>query len=140
MGGVIMKQFSVKEYLENPSRQVVARNGMPVRIICTDAKDEYPVIGLVEWPDGAECLKNFKKNGRHSCNPKNDNVFDLFFAPIKCEGWVNVYKSTNSVVNKRTGYVIFETKEEALEVVKSKAQAMYQDQYLDTIHIEWEEE
>ena len=124
-----MKQFSVKEYLENPSRQVVARNGMPVRIICTDAKDEYPVIGLVEWPDGAECLKNFKKNGRHSCNPKNDNVFDLFFKPVKCEGWVNIYRVNNTV---ETG-TIYTTKEEALSNALGTS-------YIDTVHIEWEEE
>lgn len=140
MGGVIMKQFNVKEYLENPSRQVVTRNGLTVRIICTDAKDTFPVIGLVKNHDGTECTHIFKKNGNHSGYYRMQSPFDLFFAPIKCEGWVNIYKSTNAVVNKRTGYVIFDTKEEALEVVKSKAQAMYQDQYLDTVKIEWEEE
>ena len=136
-----MKQFNLKEYLENPSRQVVTRNGLTVRIICTDAKDTFPVIGLVKGYDGTECTHIFKKNGSHSDNySKIKSPYDLFFAPIKCEGWVNIYKSTNAAVNKRTGYVIFETKKEALEVVKSKAQAMYQDEYLDTVKIEWEEE
>ena len=33
-----MKQFNLKEYLENPKEEVVTREGNPVRIICTDKK------------------------------------------------------------------------------------------------------
>ena len=33
-----MKQFNLKEYLENPKEEVVTREGDPVRIICTDKK------------------------------------------------------------------------------------------------------
>ena len=43
-----MKQFSLEEFLNNPSRKVVTRDGRPVRIVCTDAKRKYKVIGLVE--------------------------------------------------------------------------------------------
>lgn len=35
---MIMKQFSIKEYLANPSRGIVTRDGRSVRIICTDRK------------------------------------------------------------------------------------------------------
>ena len=31
-----MKQFSLEEYLANPSKKVVTRDGRNVRIICTD--------------------------------------------------------------------------------------------------------
>ena len=33
-----MKPFNLQEYLANPSRKVVTRDGRQVRIICTDAK------------------------------------------------------------------------------------------------------
>ena len=42
-----MKQFSLEEYLKNPDRKVVTRNGLPVRIICTDRKDKWPIVALV---------------------------------------------------------------------------------------------
>ena len=60
---IFMKQFNLKEYLENPSRQVVTRNGLPVRIICTDAKDTFPIIGLVKGYCGTEYANRFKENG-----------------------------------------------------------------------------
>ena len=42
-----MKQFSLKEYLANPSRKVVTRDGKNVRILCTDRKlDSKEVVGL----------------------------------------------------------------------------------------------
>lgn len=31
-----MKQFNLEEYLKDPSKKVIARNGLPVRIIATD--------------------------------------------------------------------------------------------------------
>ena len=37
-----MKQFSIEEYLKNPDRKVVTRNGLPVRIICTDRNYKRP--------------------------------------------------------------------------------------------------
>jgi hypothetical protein len=42
-----MKQFNLEEYLANPSRKVVTREGRSARIICTDAKEGYPVVALI---------------------------------------------------------------------------------------------
>lgn len=33
-----MKQFNLEEYLKNPKRKVVTRDGRDVRVICTDRK------------------------------------------------------------------------------------------------------
>ena len=45
-----MKQFNLDEYLKNPSRKVVTRDGKNVRIVCTDKKgNDYPVVALIEW-------------------------------------------------------------------------------------------
>ena len=48
MGGMIMKQFSLDEFKKNPNRKVVTRDGQPVRIICTDANGDYPVVALIK--------------------------------------------------------------------------------------------
>ena len=78
-----MKQFNLEEYLKNPSRKVVTRDGRNARIICTDAKGNCPVVGLVDY-ENCEIAFNITKNG------KIDGVLDFFFAPEKHEGWVNV--------------------------------------------------
>ena len=33
-----MKQFNLEEYLKNPSRKVITRDGREARIICTEGK------------------------------------------------------------------------------------------------------
>ena len=130
-----MKPFNLKEYLENPSRKVVTRDGKPARIICIDAKREHfgegphPVIALVEEKKNQETIYNYGEDGIFREGYKYD--IDLFFAPVKCEGWINIYKCVN-VVDERTGNVIFKTKEEALDNILST-------NYIDTVHIEWEE-
>ena len=84
-----MKQFNLEEYLKNPSRKVVTRCSKNVRIICTDKKGAlYKVIGLVDNGD-KEAICNFTSKGE-SCFGVETNI-DLFFAPEKHEGWVNIY-------------------------------------------------
>ena len=47
-----MKQFNLEEYLKNPSRKVVTRDGRNVRIICTDKRGtNFPIVALVECED-----------------------------------------------------------------------------------------
>ena len=126
-----MKQFNLKEYLENPSRQVVTRNGLPVRIICTDAKDTFPIIGLVKGYCGTEYANRFKENGEHTDNYSHiKSPFDLFFAPVKKRGWVNLYYNVCGTVSTDT--TVFPTKEFA------QASRKYQH-YIDTVPVEWEE-
>ena len=130
-----MKPFNLKEYLENPSRKVVTRDGKPARIICIDAKREHfgegphPIVALVEEKKNQETIYNYREDGIFREGYKYD--IDLFFAPVKCEGWINIYKCVN-VVDERTGNVIFKTKEEALDNILST-------NYIDTVNIEWEE-
>ena len=126
-----MKQFTLKEYLENPSRPVVTRNGLPVRIICTDAKDTFPIIGLVKGHCGTEYTNSFKENGQHSDNYSQiKSPFDLFFAPVKKEGWINLYINVCGTVSTDT--TVFPTKEFA------QASRKYQH-YIDTVPVEWDE-
>ena len=125
-----MKQFSLDEFKKNPSRKIVTRDWRTVRIICTDFQSDKPIIGLVkDKEENKERAYNFSEDGRH--NLKEDVVddnLDLFFVPIKKEGWVNIYQD-----NKFKWNSIFDTKEEAEEIGKSL------DNYITTIKIEWEQ-
>ena len=122
-----MEQFSLEKYLANPSRKVVTRDGRKVRIICTDMKSTtYPVVALIENGNGYEQLTTFSKNGEYAVNESSRS--DLFFAPEKHEGWVNVYEEGT---NRYLDGCICVTKEEAKRIRGYG--------YITTIKIEWEE-
>ena len=126
-----MKPFNLKEYLKNPSQKVVTREGNPVRIICTDAKSgKCPIVGLVfNEEQGEEETYNFMENGK--LFPDQDWFLDLFFAPTKREGWINVYRFKDDT---RTIGCLFESEEKANFYKYDKASI-----YIKTIKIEWEE-
>lgn len=88
-----MKQFNLEEYLANPSRKVVTREGRNVnRILYTDMKGDYPIVAVVESYNGNfQEVLTYTNDGAYYCNETSKN--DLFFAPEKHEGWVNVCKS-----------------------------------------------
>lgn len=125
-----MKQFNLAEYLVNPSRKVITRDGRKVtRFLCTDAKSTFPLVALIEVIPGStiECLRTYTKDGSFFGDQISPN--DLFFAPEKHEGWINVYKWGESY---RYTEGVFSSKEKALKSVKSC-------DIVATIKIEWEE-
>ena len=122
-----MKQFSLEEFKKNPNRKVVTRSGRPVRILCTDAKGYYPVIGLVLSKE-VEDPNSYTENGVYLNGSESSS--DLFFAPERVDGWVNVYKESEDYI--RTGATVFKTKEEAINHINGAY-------YIATVHIEWEE-
>lgn len=122
-----MKQFSLEEYLKNPSRKVVTRDGRNVRILCTDRRDaDYPIVDLIE-STYTEAINFHTKDGKYFL--KDTSNCDLFFAPEKREGWVNMFKGNGYYYG---GYV-FESEEEA------KGEGMDDSDYVTTVKIEWEE-
>ena len=123
-----MKPFSLEEYLKNPSRKIVTRDGRSVRIICTDAKGDYPVVALVEIYNGAENVFRVEENGHFYYDPEDSR--DLFFAPVKKSGWINLYK-INSTISP--GPRVYDTKEDAESASGDKSY------YIATTKIEWEE-
>ena len=125
---IIMKPFNLEEYLANPTKKVVTRDGHDVRIVCTDCKNyEYPIVALVTCDDD-EFVINCTKEGK--CHTSNKYKYDLFFAPEKREGWINLYKM-NSIISP--GPRAYDTKEEAESAAGDKSY------YISTIKIEWEE-
>ena len=125
-----MKQFSLDEYLKNPSKKVVTREGKNVRIVCTDKKgNDYPVVALIEWEKTEEAC-DYTKDG--CLNDGRTTEYDLFFAPEKHEGWINIFKSSNDIAFLGQSR-IFESKEDAEKGGKGC------DSYAATIKVEWEE-
>lgn len=122
-----MKQFNLEEYLKNPSKEVVTRDGRKVRIVCTDVKSIKPILALVSYDEG-EVPSLYDKNGKNNSSFCLSN--DLFFVPEKKEGWVNIYKVGNDMYK---GSYIWSTEEDA------KKEGNKWDDYVTTTKIEWEE-
>lgn len=128
-----MKQFNLEEYLANPSKKVVTRDGRNVKIHCTNYIGAQHIIAQVE---GTDYSSSFYGDGKYT-RDRDDSHLDLFFAPEKHEGWVNIYKAAvprNTLGCLHTHYVgscIWPTEEEA--------KAAADPDPVVTIKIEWEE-
>ena len=118
-----MKDFDIN--LAKQGHPVCTRDGRKARIICFDANCENPIIALVEKDDGTEGLRTYLSDGSF-CHVEKDKA-DLMMAPVKHEGWVNVFDYKGDYT---TSECIFDTKEEAQEV---------EEGYIATAKIEWEE-
>lgn len=123
-----MKPFSLGEYLKNPSIKVVTRDGRNVRIKCTDAKGDCPVIGLIDCED-TEISMSFTEKGRLGVD-FCDSLIDLFFDTKKHEGWMNLYKRDFGLVQ---GDLVRDSEEAAKKI------AAGDEDYITTIKVEWEE-
>lgn len=124
-----MKQFNLKEFLDNPNRKVITRCGEEVKIICTDRKyTGYPIVALIckETNEEIEC---YTENGEHSKGQIYNT--DLFFAPEKKKGWVNLYDLSEGPYLGR----VYSSKEVAESMIKNCGL----HPYIATVKIEWEE-
>ena len=125
-----MKRFNLEEYLANPSKKTITRDGRNVRIICTDREGDCPIVALVEKHDQTidivEGIFTYPKSGIFMNSVPSD--VDLFFASEKHEGWINLYKSG---IGWSLGASIWQTEEEAKKWVGAA-------DYATTIKIEWE--
>ena len=121
-----MKQFNLEEYLKNPSRKVITRDGRSVKIHCTNYYlGDRCIIAEVE---GSGHSQPFNRNGKFQ--GREITPLDLFFVPEKHEGWVTVYKQEKDGCYYAGG--VFDSKEKALEAADNY-------NYVSTTKIEWEE-
>ena len=123
-----MKQFNLEEYLKNPLRKVVTRDGRNVKILCTNFTKAQHIIAQIEGNDYSTA---FHKDGIFVHGFESN--CDLFFAPEKHEGWINIYKHNDGHYEGDGN--IYNTEEEC----KANQVSCYRYQYLTTIKIEWEE-
>ena len=119
-----MKPFNLDEYLKNPKRKVVTRDGRNVTILCTN----YCIKPIIAQIEDHNFSRAFTEDGRYYISDII-SPYDLFFAPEKHEGWINVYKWGDGY--RYTGDV-FSSKEKALKSIKGC-------DCIATIKIEWEE-
>ena len=132
-----MKQFNLEEYLKNPSRKVVTGDGRNARIVCTDVKDDdYPILVLVEQPENSnhEDVYSYTKDGHYYTADFLPCENNLFFAPEKHEGWVNIYKSQGRLALFKCG-LRYDSEEEAIREAREHADITA----IATVKIEWEE-
>ena len=122
-----MKQFNLAEYLKNPERKIVTRGGYPATIVSTTFHQEnYPVVAEV-------CFSSYDKKQSYSFTANglfldsSEDSKDLFFAPEKHEGWVNIYPGPI------IGVQIYKTEEDAKHCANADAEV------IATVKIEWEE-
>ena len=104
-------------------KPVCTRDGCKARIICFDRKDNTPIVALIERVDGIEILQCYHNDGKYFHYETSNN--DLMMLPEKKEGYANIYRSQ-----------IYDTLERAKEAYKRTCN---DDNYLQTIKIEWEE-
>ena len=127
-----MEQFSLEKYLANPSRKVVTRDGRNAKIISTDMNcKNYPIVALVQICDEyyTEKVNAYTEDGELDIErPYSD---DLFFAPEKHEGWINVYRNSDSG-HTYTG-AVYDSQEDA------EKRKVIDENYVTTIKIEWED-
>ena len=125
-----MKQFNLKSYIANP-RKVMTKDGRNARILCVDAKGDYPVVALIPDGEGEYKRDHPEMYTEDGCN-YDHSPLDLFFAPEIHEGWANVFGGAdgNSYVGDSR---IFKSKEDA-----EKEGKKWKD-YISTVRIEWEE-
>ena len=122
-----MKQFNLEEYLANPSRKVVTRDGRSVKIHRTNYTRAQNIIAQIE---GNDYSASFHKDGIF-INGEKSNC-DLFFAPEKREGWLNLFKDTLGIIY---GGCVYTSKDEA----KEEEYPTDRESHVATIKIEWEE-
>lgn len=120
-----MKQFNLMEYLANPSRKMVTRDGRNVTIHCTNYQGFFPVIAEIE---GLNTSMAFSISGVYG--HVQDSVYDLFFATEKHEGYACVHFNEGIYYLDDT---IYSSKEEAL--LESKKWG----DFVATVKVEWEE-
>lgn len=121
---LIFKPFDLKKAKEG--KPVCTRDGRKVRIICFDRNNrKNPIIALVE-DESVERVYSYSNNGRYCSTKKSQH--DLVMLSKKYVGYINIYKSTE---NSRVICNLYSTKEEAM--------INYNESYIKTIKIEWEE-
>ena len=127
-------KFSLEEYLKDPSRKVVTRDGKEVRIKCTDMDgiNGMVIVGLVRDDlMNKERPLTWTKEGQYFVQA-GETACDLFFEDSKefnnKRGWVNVYKSPGG-----------ETILGNVRKSKEEAEQANRGDSIDIIEISWKE-
>ena len=113
---------------------VITRDGRKARILSFDICNRYyPLAAAFTNSDGDEGVVSLTNEGKCFAFTDKDSPSDLFMAPVKREGWVNIYRSAHGGAQDCYPQpLIFNTREEAIA-------AAYPSSLRATTRIEWEE-
>ena len=127
-----MKHFDMQEYLKNPTRPIVTRDGRAARVLCTDRiSDTWPVVALVRDEEGEE-VRTFHENGECYLIDESPDPCDLFFAPERHEAWINMYEFNGK---RCVSAKLYNSREDAMkDLLNMKCSTA-----VAPIKIEWEE-
>lgn len=121
-----MKPFDLE--LAKAGHPVCIRDGRKARIICFDKKDsDFPIIALLDFGN-YEAVATYTLEGRFMWREESNK--DLFMAPTKREGWINIYKTSFGSIY--TGVDVYKTRQDALDQNNN-------NELINTVKIEWEE-
>ena len=108
---------------------VITRDGRKARILSFDLCNRYyPLAAAFNDSYGDEGVVSLTNEGK--CLADKDSANDLFMAPVKREGWVNVNKAPDNPFGFGIGGT-FATKEDADDMASPNRVAC--------VHIEWED-
>lgn len=133
------KPFNLEQAKAQNGEGLITRDGRPARIVCWDFKEDcYPLlVAVTEKYDGGreqEFVISVTSDGKEFMTGDSDG--DLFMAPTKHEGWVNVYDM--SYDKRGVAKTIFDSEEEAKKMGEDGGYEVG-GYYIATIHIEWED-
>ena len=128
-----MKPFNLEEYLKNPLREIVTRDGKKVKIHCTNYwkyNNEKPLI--IAEVEGIGFSESFNEDGTYYNTFESKK--DLFFAPKKYEGWIHIFRDSGKDINIMGRYTSnpYDSEEKAIAIGRTTKS------YVATIKIEWE--
>ena len=129
-----MEQFDLKEYKKNPPRKVVTRAGKPVRIVCTNAKGDYPVVALAIDEDGSEYTIRSTRYGISGFTEDDLFLSDEPRGKTKKEGWIGIYRSKISSNLYLPSIFIYDS-EKKIE----KYAERHPDEFVGMAKVYWEE-
>lgn len=129
-----MKPFNLDEYHKNPSKPLMTRSGLGVRIVCDDAPGDFPIVAIIDKMSMVDnCVTHIAYRKEGWINPDGaPSPYDLFFATKNYEGWVNVFKNDDG--ENYVTYSVYKSKEEA------EKEGKQWDGYITSIEIKWEED
>ena len=110
-------------------KPICTRDGRKARIICFDAKGNYPIIALIDNTTKETDL-HYTLSGRAHVYTEAD--YDLMMLPEKKEGWVNVYREESNNNERLIEQTIYKTRKDAFDNACPKG-------YITTTKINWEE-
>lgn len=108
-----MEPFTLEKYLQNPQREVVTGDGLPVRILCTNIQSsrERPIVAAVSYGTAGESIFEYDING--DARIETLPWINLYFKNATMVGYVNIFRDQRGTIF--TGASVYNTKESAID-------------------------